>query len=62
MTELNISVIYSFLFKSPILKLVHVKHGMCQGHYLVLNLWLLGIGIHKDRIGKLRFFYQLKEL
>lgn len=62
MTELNIPVIYNFLFQTPFLKLVHVEHGMCQGKYLILNLWLFCVAIHKDRIRKLRFFFQLREL
>jgi len=62
MAELNISVVYNFLFQTPILKLIHVEHGWCRGYYLVLNLWLLGIAIHKVRGVKPRFFFQLREL
>jgi len=64
MAELNVIVKYNKLFDNPIIKLIHVPHGICFGYYLTINLWLLKIGIHVYPIQgfKPRIFFYLKEL
>jgi len=64
MAELNVIVKYNKLFDSPIIKLIHVKHGMCFGYYLSIDLWLLRLGIHFNPFQqyKPRFIFYLKEL
>jgi len=62
--ELNMIVRYNELFNFRVIKLIHIKHGICFGYYLTMNLWLLKVALHvyPTQLFKPRLFLYLKEL